>query len=180
MKWPAILITLIIIAGAAIYLGQRPADLGKLHEGIVSDYAGISHISGEVLGNQAGDDIILLDIREPEEFAVSHLAGAQRIDPAVSTEQMLTQLPPNLNGKTVIVYCSVGRRSSDLASRVKDSLMAAGAADVVNLEGGIFSWHNERRPLVTNGGPTEYVHPYDEFWKRYVKHRDLTRYSPKP
>ena len=177
MKWFIPIITALgVIAGAALYAHNRPADLNALHQGIISDYSQISHISAEAFDRQNTDDIILLDIREADEFAISHIAGAQRIDPEMSTENLLTQLPKDLTNKTIIVYCSVGRRSSALAARTKTHLLAKGAADIVNLEGGIFGWHNEKRPLTSASGSTDYIHPYNEYWNRWVKRKDKARY----
>ena len=177
MKWIIPIITaLVVIVGAALYAHNRPANLNALHQEIISDYSQVSHISAEGFDRQNTDDIILLDIREADEFAISHIAGAQRIDPEMSTENLLTQLPKDLTNKTIIVYCSVGRRSSALAARAKAHLLAKGAADIVNLEGGIFAWHNEKRPLTSASGSTDYIHPYNEYWSRWVKRKDKTRY----
>jgi len=69
----------------------------------------------------------------------------------------------NFINKTVIVYCSVRGRSTHLAARSKAQLLEKGARDVVNLEGGgIFGWHNEKRPLVSATGTIDYIHPYNE------------------
>ena len=177
MKWFIPIITALgVIAGAALYAHNRPADLNALHQGIISDYSQISHISAEAFHRQNADDIILLDIREAGEFAISHIAGARRIDPDISTDNLLTLLPKDLTDKTIIVYCSVGRRSSALAARAKAPLLAKGAADIVNLEGGIFGWHNEKRPLTSASGSTDYIHPYNDYWNRWVKRKDKTRY----
>ena len=177
MKWIIPIMTgLGVLAASALYAHNRPADLNALHQGIISDYSQVSHISAEAFDRQNTDDIILLDIREADEFAISHIAGARRIDPEMSTENLLTQLPKDLTDKTIIVYCTVGRRSSALAARAKARLLAKGAADIVNLEGGIFAWHNEKRPLTSASGSTDYIHPYNEYWNRWVKRKDKTRY----
>jgi len=63
--------------------------------------------------------------------------------------------------KQIIVYCSVGRRSSIFAERVQADMLANGALSVSNLERGIFGWHNESRALVDARGATDAVHPYD-------------------
>jgi rhodanese-related sulfurtransferase len=96
---------------------------------------------------------ILLDVREPKEFAVSHLPGARRVDPDTDVKKLLASLTPN---RSVVLYCSVGYRSSNLAAR----LLEAGAQDVRNLEGSIFRWANEGFPLKRNGMPAHQVHPY--------------------
>jgi hypothetical protein len=65
------------------------------------------------------------------------------------------------NDKRIVTYCSVGYRSAALALR----LHAAGYRYVENLEGSIFEWANENRPLVHDGKPTDRVHPYNAVWE---------------
>jgi rhodanese-related sulfurtransferase len=123
---------------------------------------------------------ILLDIREADEYAVSHLKGALRIGPDAELRDVLRATGPDLKGRTIIVYCSVGVRSTELAARLREGLKAHGAARIANLSQGIFGWHNTKRPLVRSGQLTPYVHPYDRLWGRLVKRQELARYSPLP
>ena len=104
---------------------------------------------------------ILLDVRTEKEFAVSHLPGATRVEPSAKVEKVLAQLPP---GRAVVTYCSVGYRSSDFAERLKQ----AGAAEVFNLEGSIFQWANEGRPIEADGHPADKVHPYNRKFGRML------------
>lgn len=104
----------------------------------------------------------ILDAREPAEFAVSHLPGAIRIDPDASAENAIAKIDP---ARPVVIYCSVGYRSSELADR----LIKAGIANVVNLEGSIFKWANEGRPLTQEGKPIRKVHPYNRKYGRMLK-----------
>jgi rhodanese-related sulfurtransferase len=104
---------------------------------------------------------LLLDVRTPEEFAVSHLRGAVRVDPDRSDLEFL-RVPKK---SVVVVYCSVGYRSAAFA----EALEEAGVERVYNLRGGIFAWANEGRPLVRNGAPANAVHPYDAIWGRLLR-----------
>lgn len=105
---------------------------------------------------------VLLDVRQPEEFAISHLAGARNVTPAARADSLKALVPTN---RPVVVYCSVGYRSSELARR----LMKAGITNVFNLEGSIFQWANEGRPLATTNGPAVKVHPYNDRWGALLK-----------
>jgi predicted sulfurtransferase len=67
-------------------------------------------------------------------------------------------------GRAVVLYCSVGYRSADVAAR----LQAHGYTNVFNLEGSIFQWANEGRTLVRGEMPVEVVHPFDNDWGRYL------------
>ena len=105
---------------------------------------------------------LLLDVREPGEFEVSHLQGAYRASDLQSALALLEDTP---QGQHIVVYCSVGYRSSKLATE----LIAAGYDNVQNLEGSIFSWANEGRPLYRDNSPVHQVHPYNWFWGRLLK-----------
>jgi rhodanese-related sulfurtransferase len=149
--------------------------LDALHADIVSDYPSVSHVSADAL--PAGD-VLFLDIRDPEEFAVSHIPGAVRVSLGTSPEDVMARLG-DVSGKEIVAYCSVGRRSSIFAKDMQDALAAEGAMSVVNLEGGLFGWHAERRALENETGQTtDVVHPYDEIWKRYVPRQDAVSYTP--
>ena len=99
---------------------------------------------------------MLLDVREPAEYAVSHLAGARQVEPG--TDPATLDLPMD---SRVVTYCSVGYRSADYGR----TLRRAGFTDVRNLEGSIFQWANEGRPIVRGDGqPARKVHPYNKTW----------------
>jgi rhodanese-related sulfurtransferase len=105
--------------------------------------------------------LVVLDVRTPEEFAVSHLPGAVRVDPDRADLGSLAVAEES----TVVVYCSVGYRSAAIA----EALEAAGVERVYNLRGGIFAWANEGRPMIRDGAPVHRVHPYDPIWGRLLR-----------
>jgi rhodanese-related sulfurtransferase len=113
----------------------------------------------------------LLDVRTPAEYAVSHLPGAQRIDPDARITQTLDQLPPD---RPIVTYCSVGYRSAELAQR----LIAAGRRNIYNMEGSIFQWANEGRPLERDGKPVDTVHPYNDSWGKMLDPRRRANVPP--
>lgn len=125
-----------------------------------------------------GTPVLLLDVREPAEYAVSGIPGAIRVDPSISAEQFLQRFGDWLNGRTVVLYCSVGVRSSRLVERIDGVARQRGADDVVNLRGGIFAWHNYGRRLHQSAMPTDFVHPYSRRWSRYLDFPELARSKP--
>ena len=127
---------------------------------------------------QHQQDVIVLDVREEGEFDVSRISKSERVSPSVSKLDFLKRYAQNAKGKTFVLYCSVGYRSSQLAARIQSSLMQAGAKGVYNLQGGIFAWHNGAKPLVKAGNKkTELVHPYSKKWGRYLTNQELTSYG---
>ncbi len=127
---------------------------------------------------QPDTQILLIDVREAEEFNVSRIPGAVRIDPGISTAALSQTLAERAKGRKVVFYCSVGERSSRLAKKSKAALLTSGAQSVHNLNGGIFSWHNTKRKLENSAGQTPYVHPFNKSWGLLVKQQSLTRYQP--
>jgi rhodanese-related sulfurtransferase len=108
-----------------------------------------------------GERPLLLDARSRAEYAVSHLAGAVH---APDEPAAITTLAGVAPAREILVYCSVGVRSSALAEELRARGFAA-----ANLEGGLFAWANAGLPMVraaAGGGeePAERVHPFDARW----------------
>ena len=108
------------------------------------------------------ENLLLFDVREPEEYAVSHLQDAR---PAASKDEALKALQGTPSDQRIVLYCSVGYRSSELAQ----FLMKKGFTEVYNLEGSIFAWANEGRPVYRGNELVKVVHPYDRIWGRLLK-----------
>jgi rhodanese-related sulfurtransferase len=104
---------------------------------------------------------VLLDVRTPAEWDISHLPGARRVDPKADAKTAAAGLAKDT---PIVTYCSIGYRSGEMAERLR----AAGYAHVQNLEGSIFQWANEHRPLVRDGERVTRVHPYSEGWGRLL------------
>lgn len=103
---------------------------------------------------------ILVDVRTPAEYAVSHLPGARHLPSLEAVQQ--AQIPPQA---TLVLYCSVGYRSARLA----EQLQQAGYPHAINLEGSIFEWYNQGHPVVRDGQPVQQVHPYSRSWGLLLK-----------
>jgi sulfur-carrier protein adenylyltransferase/sulfurtransferase len=74
----------------------------------------------------------LLDVREPGEYEIVHLEGAQLI-PQGQLSARAKELPKE---QEIVVYCKSGRRSE----RATQLLLASGFPHVRNLRGGIDAW----------------------------------------
>ncbi|MDA7947449.1 MAG: rhodanese-like domain-containing protein [Hyphomicrobiaceae bacterium] len=175
----ALLIAATLFAASELH-GREPFTLDSVRAQVVRDYGGVSQLSTQAFAARLArrPDVLLLDVREEDEYAVSHLADAVRVDPDIWRGTFMNRFGENVRGKTVVFYCSVGVRSSRLAERVRTTLKEQGAKAVYNLDGGIFAWHNERRPLVNAKGETDFVHPFDSYWGQLVKRGELARKSP--
>lgn len=115
---------------------------------------------------------LLFDVRTAEEYAVSHLPGARHLPPDADLAQALRGISPE---RRVVVYCSVGWRSAEMAQRMR----AAGFGLVTNMEGSIFRWVAEERPLVDDSGaPTTRVHPFGPPWSWLVAPEHRAEIAP--
>jgi rhodanese-related sulfurtransferase len=170
---------LMLFAG---FVGPAHAQIDALPEidrQLRANYPLVSSIKAKDLHMlQAGNQRpIILDVREADEFAVSHLHSAIRVDPDAQLDEVLGSIKAELKGKMVVVYCSVGVRSTELAERIRKGFQQRGVARIANLSEGIFGWHNARLPLISRSKPTPYVHPYDALWGQLLQRRSLARYS---
>lgn len=112
------------------------------------------------------DHYLVLDTRRKDEYDVSHLPNAQRLhfrSPDSEIGHFLDNLTQEQQSGQVVCYCSVGWRSSHLARRLQAEIKARGLSlRVHNLEGSIFKWANEGRPLVDGEGhQTQSAHPFN-------------------
>jgi hydroxyacylglutathione hydrolase len=78
-----------------------------------------------------------VDVREPDEFELGHIAGAAHA-PLGSLEGLAAELPAQ---RPLLTYCAAGFRSVTAAS----ILERLGIGPVVNLRGGYGAWRNAGR-----------------------------------
>ena len=158
-KIPALLVGVCTLLLTPITHADEPSArqqaLTELTEEIRRDHPRIPHLDIEEVRAQ-GDNIVFIDVREPREYAVSHIPGAIHINDRDS----LLSFAQEHSDTTLVLYCSVGRRSAELT----DYLHEQGALQAVNFVGSIFAWGNQNLPLKNEDGPTKFVHPYNWFW----------------
>ncbi len=89
---------------------------------------------------QSDNPPFILDVREPNEWAIGHLPGAVRIS--------INELPARLNeldpSREIVAYCRSGVRSG----RAVELLRSAGFRKVKNMTGGILRWSDEVDPSI--------------------------------
>jgi rhodanese-related sulfurtransferase len=87
------------------------------------------------------NDILLLDVRQPEERAKANIGGINI--PVSMISEHIDDLSKYQKRK-VIVYCRTGARSQMAAS----FLISMGFQNVFNLEGGIYAWSIRIDPTI--------------------------------
>jgi rhodanese-related sulfurtransferase len=84
---------------------------------------------------------LILDVREPWEHDICHIADAQLM-PMQEIPARWNELPRD---RAIVVMCHHGMRSLQVANYLRH----AGLADVYNLKGGIAAWANEVEPAMS-------------------------------
>lgn len=88
----------------------------------------------------AGEDLMILDVREPYEYQIANIGGT--LIPQSEVPRRLAEIDRN---REIVVQCRSGGRSQ----RIAEFLAAQGYPDVKNLAGGILAWADHIDPKVT-------------------------------
>jgi rhodanese-related sulfurtransferase len=148
-------------------ISREQTALETLKLELQKSYAEVRHLSIETFRSSPAPKL-LLDVRSAEEYRVSRIPGAIWI----ADNDQLLRFAEDHGERLLVLYCSVGARSSQAARR----LIKAGHVQVANLAGSIFEWSNSGYPLENGSGATTEVHPYNAFWGwRYLDDEATTQ-----
>lgn len=89
------------------------------------------------------EDTLILDVREPDEYAAGHIANALHM-PMGSVPERIPELP---DGQRIVVVCRSGGRSARVTGYLRQEGLSA-----VNLDGGMRAWIAAGRPMTTDTG----------------------------
>lgn len=173
-----LLMLLIIATLAPTTVLALSFNLETIQNDLENQYGSISHIDGNNFSKLNHEKTIVFDVREKNEFDVSHLPQAIQVDPEISNQSFISSYKEQVTGKNIVFYCSVGQRSSVLASRLKPALIEQGATKVYNLKGGVFRWSNEKKELIQDKKPTQFIHPYNPLWGLLLDDKKAIRFQP--
>ncbi len=157
---------LALLFAAPLSLACGGPTMSQLKALVRASFPGVPQMSVEELERRLDADPapLLIDVREPAEYAVSHLRGAvhaQGGDIADVVAAAAVERP-------VVLYCSVGYRSSAAVAGLIRSNDPEIIGRVWNLEGSIFEWANSGRAVYRGGAEVRRVHPYDRKWGRLL------------
>jgi sulfur-carrier protein adenylyltransferase/sulfurtransferase len=86
-----------------------------------------------------GDDLFILDVREPHEYQICNLNG--KLIPLGELPRRVHELD---SSREIVAHCRSGKRSAEAV----DFLKKAGFRKILNLKGGILAWSDEVDPTV--------------------------------
>lgn len=131
---------------------SKRQQLEDTYAGARKRFPDVQEISAEDLMAklQAGEDVVLVDVREEAEQAVSMIPGA-------ITSETFEADPAAYEGKTIVPYCTVGGRSGMYAQQLQ-----ARGFNALNFKGSILAWTHAGGELESPQGPTTKVHTYSK------------------
>jgi rhodanese-related sulfurtransferase len=83
---------------------------------------------------QAGDQFLLVDVREESEWSAGHAAGAVHMSKGVIERDVEAKVPDK--DTPMVLYCGGGYRSALVA----DNLQKMGYTNVISMDGGWRAW----------------------------------------
>ncbi len=89
-------------------------------------------------------EYVLVDVRQPDEYAQGHIPGAVLI-PLGEVSERISELPVD---KDVVLYCRSGKRSRAAALFIASRPYVAGT--LFNMTGGILAWNGQSQPAIPN------------------------------
>ena len=158
------------------YIRRKFADVNHIStQELENDSFGEGNNSGRSKDNsESGQTHVIIDCRRQDEYEVSHIPNAKHFHFQTNDESLKKLLVEettkhsnsNESDLNIVCYCSLGYRSSMLAQRIqemtkKDPDLGDKKIKSWNLEGSIFKWANESRPMTDlNEKSTKFVHPF--------------------
>jgi rhodanese-related sulfurtransferase len=83
---------------------------------------------------ESGDDFVLIDVREDNEYAAGHIPGAIHIGRGILERDIEATIPDH--DQEIVLYCGGGFRSALAA----DNLQKMGYTNVISMDGGWRGW----------------------------------------
>lgn len=129
----------------ALQVNQSGFEPSEVEFPLVADVVKLPAMTPAELARQvaAGPSVVVLDVREPEEFVgeLGHIAGALLV-PMDALERRLPKLAGYVD-RDVVVVCRAGARSATAGA----ILARGGLGRVKNLEGGMLAWVAAKLPV---------------------------------
>lgn len=110
-------------------------------EAVKNSTISVHQLKSMLDAREAGEqDFYLVDVREPNEWEISRIPGAELIPKGeFLMGDALSRLPQD---KPTVLYCKVGGRSAEVLALVK----SAGFSDAIHVGGGVAAWVNQIDP----------------------------------
>ena len=114
----------------------------------------VNLVPTEVRSKLDHEQIVLVDVRTPQEFAFERILGALLFPLSTFDAKFL----PSQVFKPIVFYCGTGKRSARAAAIYDQEFSGA---SIAHMEGGLGAWKQEKFPLIT-------VNPADGSEKKII------------
>jgi rhodanese-related sulfurtransferase len=101
----------------------------------------IKQVNIEEYRHMPTNDLVLIDVREDNEWAAGHAAGAIHLGKGIIERDIETEIPDK--SATLVLYCGGGYRSALAA----DALQKMGYTGAISLDGGWRAWVEAGLPV---------------------------------
>lgn len=135
----------LLLVGMITTASHRPADAAPQIAAFLPPPTALIAMDTIIVSRQdvkagiAAGTIILIDVREPDEFATGRIAGAR----AMPLSSFNPAALPRESGKQVVLYCQSGRR----ALIVHGLAIASGRSDIAVYSGSMLDWRAAGEPI---------------------------------
>ena len=150
----------VVLCGGAICLGKPSGDAPPPAEVVARMYQQYKHHfpnvpdidPSEIMSATNRETVILVDVRDQKEQAVSMIPGA-------ITQAQFEKAGDRYKGQTVVTYCTIGYRAGLYAKELRKQGWTA-----LNLTGSILGWVHAGGHVEHEGVITNRVHVYGKKW----------------
>jgi rhodanese-related sulfurtransferase len=143
-----IAVILFVALGVFMLFSNQNTEEAKRHvDGAIEAYE--IHPEDVARKIENGEDIILLDVRTPEEYGEVHLENSLLLPVGELTAKTLVDigLGENTKDKEIIIYCRSGGRSK----QAYDIMYALGYTNIKSIAGGMIHWQEDNYPFTESG-----------------------------
>jgi rhodanese-related sulfurtransferase len=102
----------------------------------------VQHVDPDGAARRLADtNVVVLDIRTPDEFKTGHIRGAKLVD--FRSADFAKKVGELDRSKTYVVHCASGRRSASSL----ETFQKLGFKSIVHLDGGFNAWKSAGKPV---------------------------------
>ena len=129
---------------------EKRIQIDNIYQQARAGFGNVPEISAsEVLSRRdAGEELVLVDVRTPEEREVSMVKGA------ITAEQFEAAWE-SYKDAAVVCYCTIGGRSGQHTQHLRDRGISA-----LNMPGAVLAWSHAGGEFVNADGSTKRVHTH--------------------
>jgi rhodanese-related sulfurtransferase len=123
-------------------LGAAGGGAGLVPTALADETGAVRHVDPDGAARYLADtNVVVLDVRTPDEFAAGHIKGAKLVD--FKSTNFATKLGELDRNKTYLVHCAVGGRSRGSL----ETFRKLGFKSIVHLDGGFSAWKRAGKPV---------------------------------